>query len=76
VTIPPQQNAEIIEPRHHALKFHAVDQKDRQRDFAFANVIEKGVLEILCSFGCHCRVPLFIARGPHRETIYSQVAAV
>jgi hypothetical protein len=32
-------------------------------------MIEKGVLEILRSFGCHCRVPLFIARGPHRETI-------
>jgi hypothetical protein len=55
VAIPPQQDAEIVEPRHDALEFNAIDQKNRQRNFAFTNVIEKGVLEILCSLGRHCR---------------------
>jgi hypothetical protein len=55
------------------LQFDAVDQKNGQRNFAFANVIEKGVLKVLRSFGCHCRCfPLFFAREPHRGTIYSQ----
>ena len=32
--IPPQQHAEIIEPGHHALQFHPVDQENGERDFA------------------------------------------
>ena len=67
VAVPPQQYAEIIEPSHHALQFDAVDQKNGQRNFAFANVIEKGVLKVLCSFGWHCRFPIIFAREPHRR---------
>ena len=44
VSVPPQQHAEIIEPSDHALQFDAVHQEDGERDFAFANVIEKRVL--------------------------------
>jgi len=59
VTIPPQQDAEIIEPSHDALKFDAVDQKNREWRFALADVIEKSVLKILRSVGCHCRWSVF-----------------
>jgi hypothetical protein len=61
--IPPQQHAEIIEPGHHPLQLHAVHQEDRERRFAFADVIEEGVLQVLRAFGCHCRCSIFI-RGP------------
>src|SRR4051812_49112596 len=63
VSIPPEQHAEIIEPGHDPLQLHAVDQKDRQRRLTLADVIEEGVLQILCAFGCHCRSSIFI-RGP------------
>jgi hypothetical protein len=66
VSIPPQQNAEIVEPGYHALQFHTVHQEDRERDFAFAYVIEEGVLQILRTFGCHGRVPFF-ARVFHAQ---------
>jgi hypothetical protein len=39
-----QQDAEIIEPGYHALELDAVHQKDGERNFVFANVIEEGVL--------------------------------
>jgi hypothetical protein len=42
--IPPQQDAKIIKPGHHALQFHSVHEKDRERRFVFANIIEEGVL--------------------------------
>ena len=44
VPIAPQQNAEIIEPGHHALQFDAIHQEDRERYFVLADVIEEGVL--------------------------------
>ena len=42
--VAPQQHAEIIEPGDHALQLDAVHQENGERDFAFADVIEKGVL--------------------------------
>src|ERR1700685_1994901 len=39
-----QQHAEIIEPSHHALQLDAVHQKDGERNFGFADVVEEGVL--------------------------------
>jgi hypothetical protein len=59
VTIPPQQDAEVIEPRHDALQFDAVDQENREWRFAFADVIKKCVLKILCSVGCHRRQSIY-----------------
>jgi hypothetical protein len=44
MSVTPQQHAEIIEPGHDALQFHPVDQENGERDFAFADVIEKSVL--------------------------------
>ena len=71
MSVAPQQHAEIIEPGHHALKFDPVDQKDRERDFAFADMIEEGVLEILCAFGCHCRCSVFCSRLRARPSLPS-----
>ncbi len=42
-----QQNAEIVEPGDDALQLDAVDQKDRQRDFLFSDMIEESVLQVL-----------------------------
>src|SRR5581483_2387277 len=78
VAIPPQQDAEIIEPRHHALKFHAIDQKNREWRFAFSNVIEKSVLKVLCSVGCHCRcsvIYIYRLRTPAAVLLYSSPTA-
>jgi hypothetical protein len=55
MTVAPQQYAKIIEPSHDALQFDAVYEKNREWDFGFADMIEKGVLEILCAIGCHGR---------------------
>src|SRR5262249_17986858 len=63
VPISPQQHAEVIEPGNDALQLDPVHQEDRERRFAFPNVIEEGVLQILCAIGCHGRDPL-LAREP------------
>src|SRR5262245_36680617 len=42
--VPSQQHAEVIEPRYYALQLHPIDQKDCERGFVFADVIEEGVL--------------------------------
>ena len=39
LSVTTQQNAEIIKPRDHALKFHAVDKKNRKRRFGFPDGI-------------------------------------
>ena len=66
--IPAQQHAEIIEPGHDALQLDPVDQKYGERDFAFSDVIEKGILQVLSAFGCHGRFPFF-ARVVLRESL-------
>jgi hypothetical protein len=53
VAVAPEQHAKIIEPGDDALEFDAVHQKDRQGNFGFADVIEEGVLEVLCAIACH-----------------------
>ena len=45
MAIATQQHAEIIEPGHHALQLDAVHQKNGERNFALADVIEEGVLQ-------------------------------
>jgi hypothetical protein len=59
VAIPTQQHTEIVEPGDDALQLHAVDKKDRQRNFLFSDVIEESILKVLRTFGCHGRVPFF-----------------
>jgi len=59
MSIPSQQHAEIVEPSHNALQFDTIHQKYGEWDFAFADVIEEGVLQILRTIGCHCRFPIF-----------------
>src|SRR5262249_14227837 len=59
-----QQHAEIIEPGNDALEFHAIHQENGEWNFIFADVIEKGVLKILCAVGCHGRCPVLCAASP------------
>jgi hypothetical protein len=66
VAIPPQQHTEIVEPGDDALQLDPVDQKYRQRDFVFPDVIEKSILQVLCAIGCHGRVPFFCPRLARR----------
>jgi len=72
VPVPSQQHAEIIEPGHHALQFDAVHQKDGERYFAFADVIEESILQILRTIGGHGRFSIFCSRLA-RETFFAQV---
>jgi len=60
--VPPQQNAEIVELGHHALQLNTVHQKYGEGYFAFSNVIEKSVLQILRTLGCHGRFSIFCSR--------------
>ncbi len=53
VPVPPQQDTEVVEPSDDALQLDTVDQKYCQRDFLFADMIEKRVLQILGSFSGH-----------------------
>src|SRR3569833_972447 len=48
-----QQDAEIVEPGDVALELHAIDQKDGDGAFGFADSVEERVLKVL----------LFIAHG-------------
>ena len=50
MTVAPQQDAEIVEPRDDALQFDAVDQEHRYWDLILSDVVEKGVLKILVFF--------------------------
>lgn len=53
VPVPPEQDAEIIEPSYDTLQFHAVDEEDCQRRFLLAYVVEKSVLKALRFFRRH-----------------------
>src|SRR3954451_21588301 len=54
MTVTSQQHTEIIKPCDDALQFNSVDQKDRQWNLGFSNMVEKCILQILCAVGCHC----------------------
>src|SRR5690606_38939461 len=47
LTVPAQQNAEIVEPGNDALQLHAVDEEDCERGFRLSDSVEEGVLEVL-----------------------------
>src|SRR5690606_36577260 len=59
VTIPAQQNREIVEPADDALQLYAVDEEDSDRGLGLADVIEEDVLDVLRLFGGHCCRPFF-----------------
>jgi hypothetical protein len=61
MSIPTEQQTEIVEPGDDALQLDAVDQKNGQRNFAFSDVVEKRILKVLCAFGRHCCLTLFSA---------------
>jgi hypothetical protein len=44
IGIPAQQNTKIVKPGHTALQFDPIDQKDRDGNFIFSDVIQKDVL--------------------------------
>jgi hypothetical protein len=54
------------------LQFDTVHQKNGERYFTFANVIEKRVLQVLRTIGCHGRFSIFCSRLA-RETFFAQV---
>ena len=58
--ISPQEHAEIVEPGHHPLQLHAIDEKNCEGDFCFTYMIKEGVLQILCAIGCHGRFFRFL----------------
>jgi hypothetical protein len=62
--VAPQEHAEIIEPRDDALEFHAIHQENSEWNFVFTDVIEKGVLKVLCAVGCHGRCSVLCAASP------------
>jgi hypothetical protein len=53
MTIPAQQNAEIVKPCHNTLELDAVHKEYGQRNLLLPDVIEKGVLEILRTIARH-----------------------
>lgn len=46
MSVPPQQDAKIIEPRHDPLELHAIDEKYRQRRLLLPDVIEESILRL------------------------------
>src|SRR5262249_27547437 len=72
MSISSQQHAEVIEPSHDALQFDTVHQKNCERYFTFADVIEKCVLQVLRTIGGHGRFSIFCSRLA-RETLFAQV---
>jgi hypothetical protein len=50
MTVPAQQNAEIIEGRYHARELHTVDQEDRQCNLFLAYGVEEKILKVLRTF--------------------------
>jgi hypothetical protein len=61
VTVAAQENTKIVEPRHDALQLDAVDEENREGNFALTNVIEKSVLEVLSAICGHVSLPLIIS---------------
>ena len=47
LSVAAQQHTEIVEPGHHPLQFHAVDQEDRERRLGLADGVEERVLQVL-----------------------------
>jgi hypothetical protein len=57
MSIAAQKHAKIIKPGNDALQLDTIHEKNGKRCLVFANMIEKRVLQALCSFGSHCSYP-------------------
>jgi hypothetical protein len=68
MTIPPEQNGEIIEPGNNSLKFDAIHEENRDRSLAFSNVVQEHILHVLGLLGCHGTVLLFVGGCARRHT--------
>src|SRR5690606_25033240 len=53
LSVTTQKQTEIVEPGDDTLKLDTVHEEDRDRDFLLANVVEKGVLQVLLLFTSH-----------------------
>ena len=42
-----QENAKIVKPGDYTLQFHAIDQKDCDRDLGLAHMIQERILKVL-----------------------------
>src|SRR6185312_3752304 len=62
MTVAAKQHAKVVEPSHHTLELHAVDQEYSQWDFVLPHKIEESVLQVLCSFSCHFFSPFCQSR--------------
>ena len=63
MSVAAQQHAKIVERRHNASQFHAVDKEDRERDLGLPDRIQKQILKILRTFR-HCFYLSLIPVGP------------
>src|SRR5690242_15871225 len=59
MSIPPEQNGEIVEPGNDPLQFDAVHEKYRYGSLALANMVQEHVLHVLGLLGGHGAVLLF-----------------
>ena len=62
VAVAAQEHAKIVKPGDYALQLDAIDQEDGQWRLGLADVIEKGVLQVLRFFLGH-EFCLFLATG-------------
>src|SRR3990170_7611817 len=53
MTIPAQENAEIVEPGDDALQFHAIHEEYRHGYFLLPDIVEERVLKILRAIASH-----------------------
>jgi hypothetical protein len=53
VTVPAQENAEIVEPGYDTLKLYAIHKEYRQGNLLLPDVVEKRVLQILRAIARH-----------------------
>src|SRR3954454_15288951 len=71
VAIASQQHTKIVEPGYDPLQFDAVDQENGERRLVLADMVEEGVLKILCAVLRHCGDPFFV-RGPLPATLFAK----
>lgn len=60
VTIPAQENTEIVKPGDNALQLDAIDQEDCEWNFLFSDVVQEGVLQVLHKLFCRGLTPSFL----------------
>jgi hypothetical protein len=59
LAIAAQQHTEVVKPRDDPLELHTVDEKNRDGNFCFANIVQKCILQVLL-IGGHIYLPFFL----------------